>query len=63
MDRDKYAKGARSVDSWKEKAPVVEIIVPVIHRRVHLAETDRVITIEFIPHANALQRELLVTIF
>ena len=63
MDRDKSAKGARSVDGGKEKAPVVEVIVPVIDRRMHLAKTDRVITIKFIPNANTLQRELLITVF
>lgn len=63
MNRNESAKGTRAVDSWKEKAPVVEVIVPVINRRMHLAKTDRIITIKFIPNANALQRELLVTVF
>ena len=63
MDRNKPAKGARPVDGWKEKAPTVEVVVPVIHRRVHLAKADRIITIKFIPDANTLQRELLVTVF
>ena len=63
MNRNESAKGTRAVDSWEEKAPVVEVIVPVINRRMHLAKTDRIITIKFIPNANALQRELLVTVF
>ena len=63
MDRNEFAKGAGSIDGGKEKTPVVEIIVPVIHRRVHLAEANRIITIKFIPNANSLQRELLVTVF
>lgn len=63
MNRNESAKGTRAVDSWKEKAPVVEVIVPVINRRMHLTKTDCIITIKFIPNANALQRELLVTVF
>ena len=63
MNRDKPVKGAWPVDGWKEKTPMVEVVVPVIHRRMHLAEADRIITVKLIPNANALERELLVTVF
>lgn len=62
MDRDKPAKGAGAVDGWKEKTSMVEIIVPLIHGGMHLAEADRMITTQLIPDVNPLERELLVTI-